>query len=178
MTLDSASQSFQWLFQQFTPCLTYNEIVIDISTDLDGLVTATALTPTDSAGMSSMPVDFVVSSNNDPNKARTRDFTINVKLKHKATSTVLLTKQRTISFTNVCDNADFFNTPAATPIHTITHVLALTGGEIFEVNIGALLTDKASGGLDNFSKCNQARVYTADASPASYIFDTFTWKDA
>ena len=39
-------------------------------------------------------------------------------------------------------------------------------GEKFEEDLGALLTDKVSGG-DGYSKCNAARVYTPDAAPAS-----------
>ena len=92
---------------------------------------------------------------------------------------------RQITYTNPCDNASFFNTPASTPLVTLEHTLGIS--EKLDKNIGALLTDQVSGGTDNYIKCNAARIYSADAAPASaptpdtgtnasVTFDEFTWK--
>jgi len=81
---------------------------------------------------------------------------------------------RKLTYTNPCETTTFFNALAPNPILSLSHILGIF--PVKESNIGLLTPDSKSnslGSTDNYTYCNQARVYSVNGMDLAVIFDTF-----
>ena len=81
---------------------------------------------------------------------------------------------RKMTYTNPCDSTTFFNDAAVTLVFTQLFVPGILQEQ--QDNLGARTPDTVSntlGSTDNYSYCNQARVYTLAPPPAGTSFALF-----